>query len=73
MTLGESIRQWRQYRRLRLVDLVRMSDVPYHTIQRVESGKHDTMRWTELYRVTQALGLETLDQVKHGPQDDTEN
>lgn len=67
MNLGESLKQWREYRRYSVGDLVRLSGVPEYTIRRVENGTHTTINWEQFSRLAQTLGLETLEQVRRGP------
>ena len=71
MQLGESLKQWREYRHFTIAELARVSHVEYHTIYRTERGNHSGMRWDDLYKVANALGIETLDQIAQGaPQHD---
>ena len=66
MQLGESLKQWREYRHYSLSDVARMSGVDRNTIYRTEEGRHAGMRWDDLYKVATVLGIETLAQLAQG-------
>jgi len=64
--VGESIKQWREYRRFSVAELARAAQVEYNTVYRIEKGTHKFgINWPELYRVAVALGVD-LDQLAMG-------
>ena len=69
MTLGESLRAWREYRRYTVVEVATLSGVDKATIYRTEQGTHKSMLWPDLFKVATTLGIATIKQLQEGPGD----
>lgn len=67
LSLGESLKQWREFRHYSRVEVAELSGVGYNTLYRVEAGRHNSMLWKDLLKVAGVLGITTIKQLQEGP------
>ena len=70
LALGDSLKQWREYRHFTVAELARIAGVNVNAIYRLERGDHKQLYWENLYGLTKSLGVETFEALAEGPPHD---